>query len=70
MGQADLARAGPTPAAHQPGVADRVVGRTKGAHAHQRLAVAQFTGHGVDAGDVQRLAQGEPGQDRGQRAGQ
>ena len=67
MGQADLAGAGPAPAAHQPGMADGVVGRAEGARAHQRLAVGQRVGHGVDARDVQRFAERQAGQDGGQR---
>jgi hypothetical protein len=68
--ETDLAGAWPAPATDEPGVTDGVVGRAKWARAHQRLVVAQLTGHRIDAGDVQRFAEGEAGQDRGQGAGQ
>ncbi len=42
-------------------------GERKGRRAHQRFAVGQGAGHRVDARDVQRFAEGQPGQDRGQR---
>ncbi len=69
MRQADLARLGPTPAAHQPSMADRVMRRTKGSRAHQRLATGQRIGYGVDPCDFQRLTQGQARQDGGQGAG-
>ena len=70
MRETDLTGAGPASAADKTGVADGVMGRAKGAGAYEGLVIMQFTGDGIDAGDVQRLAQGEVGQNRGQGAGQ
>ena len=61
---ADLPWPRPATAAHQPGMADGVVRRPEGSGADQRLAVGERIGHRVDAGDIERLAQGQPRQDR------
>ena len=70
MGHTHLAGTRPAPTAHQPGMADGVVGCAEGTAADQRPCVAQFSSHGIDAGDIQRFRDGQPGQNGGQGAGE
>ena len=79
VGQADLAGLGPAPAAdvcpaaagsgYQAGVADDMVGGTKGSVADQGLVGGKLVGHGVDAGHFKGFIDAHFGQDARHRAG-
>ena len=70
VGQADLAGARPGPAADQPGVADGVVGRAKGAVQDEGRVRGQQPGDAIDLGHPQCLLDRHRWQDGGHRAGQ
>ena len=63
MRKRDLARARPIAAAHQPGVRDGVMGRTKRAQAHNRRIVLQHVGDGIHARYIECLFKAERRQD-------
>src|SRR5689334_5804616 len=69
MGEGNLAGTRPRPAADQPGVANRVMGRTEWARSQQGLFRREQAGYGIKTGDIQRLIDTEGGKDAGQGAG-
>lgn len=69
MGQADFAGFGPASATDKAGVAHSVVRSAERPVADQRFIGGQLVGHGVDAGYVERLGDGQFGQNTGHRAG-
>ena len=69
VSQADLPWPWPIAAAHQACVGNGAARRAKGPLANERRVTRQHVGHRVDARGVQRLGEGQPGQDGGQGAG-
>ena len=70
VAEADLARLGKMPAAHQPGVGDGVVGRAERALPDQRRIRGQQAADAVNLGDLQGFIVGHGGQYGRQRARQ
>ena len=69
MGQADFARPGDDPAADQPGVRDRMMGRPE-RPPHDRALSPRIPGRAVDLGHLDDLLEGHVGEDRGQPPGE